>query len=362
MATAAVVHQPEGSRPSAALVFETPKDARRSLLQLGSVLAPLLPQGVSIQAFASSVYFYMLKQPTLAQCTTPSLLESFQKAAQSGLVLGETCHILPFGKTATFVSDWKGLAQKMIASGCVRAVDARVVRNGDRFEYENGLNERLSHVVQGDKNRPITHAYVILKLPRGEKTFLVMAADEIEAIRQTYSRSNKAGPLLDWYAKKTVVRQIAKTIPDPRLIAQMRMLEQVEEIEAEALPPRGAQVAIPAQVDDDDTPVVHGRPGQQFDTDPLREAGDERPVREYRAPRPTAHADGPEAYDEMPDGRADLEARRATLRGQIAEAAQPLAKQVRETIAYQASQEPDVGALGVILEATRAKSARRAEA
>jgi recombination protein RecT len=252
----------------APLSFASPKDARHSLTRLGDVLAPLLPKGVSLDAFTASVYFWMKKTPALAKCSTDSVLEAFQKTAQSGLELGATCYVLPYGGKATFIADYKGIAQKMIASGVVRAVDARVVRAGDRFEYEYGLDEKLVHVVQGDETRAITHAYVVLKLARGEKTFLVMSVGEIDAIRTSKSQSWGKGECPAWYAKKTVVRQIAKTIPDPRLMAALRVVDAVDD-DTDDDDTVAPVVAIPATTEPDDAPMVyHGRPGRMVATEP----------------------------------------------------------------------------------------------
>jgi recombination protein RecT len=266
-------------REAAPLSFASPKEARHSLMRLGDVLAPLLPRGVGLEQFAASVYFQMKRTPQLAECSTDSLLEAIQKAARSGLELGATCYILPFKNRkrgtmeATYVADYKGTSQKMIASGKVRAVDARVVREGDTFEYEYGLDEKLVHLPVGGSTKPITHAYVILKLPHGERTFLVMDAGEIDAIRQSYSRQWKEGPLPAWYAKKVVINQIAKTIPDPRLLAHLHLTESLEAGEDTAALAAGAQIAIPATTDDDDEPqgdvqVYHGRPGRMVATEP----------------------------------------------------------------------------------------------
>lgn len=182
---------------------------------------------------------------------------------------------------------------------------------------------------------------------------------EIDAIRTKHSKQWKDGPCPPWYAMKTVLRQAAKLIPNPRLQAALQVMDVDERVEAAEEIPASIDGRLPAGLlasgDDGDTPV-HGRPGQQFTTDPLREESDGAPVREYQLREPTP---GPDEYDEAPTAKADdLEARRAGVRVQIGDASKPLPKSERETIALVASREPDLGALDIILKNTREKAAR----
>lgn len=206
---------------------------------------PFLPKGVTLDAIGQAVQMMAVKQPDLLNCTPSSLVIGISRGLRAGLELGETWHLLTFKNKelsqqhgrdifeCTGVADYKGLAQLMIASGAVRYVDAQVVREGDEFAFALGLDKTLTHR-PSSKRGPITHAYVVLTLPFGVKDFHVMSIEEIDAIRLSKSRSWKHGACPDWYAKKTVIRQIAKLMPkDKRMLAVMRAVEQDEASEFE---------------------------------------------------------------------------------------------------------------------------------
>ena len=210
-------------------------------------LTPLLPDDLTIEKLQQIVFFESKKNPALLDCSPETIVSAVARALRSGLELGDTAYLIPYGKTCTFVADYKGLAQLMIASRAVRAVEMEAVREKDEFSFELGLNAHLRHrpAAAGGK---ITHAYVILRLPGGMSTFKVMTAEDIEAIRLKHSKQWKSGPLPAWYATKTVLRQIAKTMPKDKRLAQFYAaleLDEKEEFQAPVAEDR------PAHVDDD---------------------------------------------------------------------------------------------------------------
>lgn len=186
-------------------------------------LTPLLPEGVTLEKLEQIMYFEAQKTPALLQCSPASIVQAVQRALRSGLDIGTTCYLIPYGKTCTFVADYKGLGQLMVAARAVRAVEMEAVREGDEFDFALGLDAHLRHVPKWSKDRkarPVIAAYVILRLPNGQSTFKAMSAEEIDAIRQEYSKQHKNGPLPGWYACKTVLKQIAKTMPTDERLAR----------------------------------------------------------------------------------------------------------------------------------------------
>jgi recombination protein RecT len=180
--------------------------------------------------------------------------------------LGVTAHLLPFGTEATPVADYKGLAELMIASGAVKNVETHVVYDGDEFTYQFGLDPKLVHVPASPRKKgaQITYAYCILHLPFARFAFDVMCAADIEEIRQKYSKQWKNGPLPAWYAKKTVVRQVAKLVPrNPRLAKMLSVLEQERDVEFDAVPDAKRIEALR----DEDEITVPREPGDEESTD-----------------------------------------------------------------------------------------------
>lgn len=218
-----------------------------------TTLTPFLDEGVPYERVIAAVQMAVAKTPAIAQCTTVSIITAVGQALRSGLEIGDTAHLVPFGRVLTFIADYKGIAQLLVASGAVRHVELRVVREGDEFSYEYGLDARLRHVPNAQSTAPITHAYAVFRLPFNRSAFDVLSVAEIDAIRQRYSQQWKAGPVPAWYAKKTVLRQAAKTLPkSEKLMRAMRAIEADAEAEfGEADLPTSAPLTT-----DDDTPTA----------------------------------------------------------------------------------------------------------
>lgn len=244
-----------------------------------------LPKDVDLKRVIASVLLAIAndKKRQLGKCTSQSLVLGVARIQQWGLELGTTAHLLPFSNKimvwdetagrevekkvmeATPVADYKGLCELMVASGAVRHVETHVVYQGDQFEYRLGLEPKIDHLPANPraKGAPITFAYCILHLPFSRFAFDVMNAADIDEIRQKYSKQWKDGPLPAWYAKKTVVRQVAKLVPkNPRLAKILAVMEQEREVEFDVIPDAKK---IEALRDEDEIvlPVDESEPGDE---------------------------------------------------------------------------------------------------
>jgi recombination protein RecT len=174
------------------------------------------------------------KNKDLLDCSPASVALALAVVAQWGLDIGLTAHLVPFGKVCTPIVDYKGYIELICQAGA-RKVEAYVVRQGDEFEVERGTNEHLRHVPKSSTGE-ITHAYAIVWLRGGIPQFEVMTAEEIDAIRRSKSKSWKNGPLQSWYARKTVIRQIAKYVPKTARLQSALTTDEQEIPEGEAVP------------------------------------------------------------------------------------------------------------------------------
>lgn len=268
-------------------------DARKTI-------APFLPEGVSLDRVAASLRIALAKDraawkkdgpPPLERCSPMSVFMAVAKIAQWGLEIGETAHLVPFGTDCTPVADYKGLAQLVIASGLVRHVEARCVYANEPFAMSLGTATSIEHrpIWSPTERGEMVGAYAIFDLRGGRSMVKYMGAEEIDAIRQRYSKQWKDGKLPAWYAEKTCVRSGAKLLPkDPRLAKTLAAFEQIEASEIplevpEALRelasgtashtlPDERQRALPSTPRDDayGAPV----PPAQFSDDPAARAED----------------------------------------------------------------------------------------
>jgi recombination protein RecT len=172
----------------------------------------------------SRITLTTLKQnPKLLECSIESLLGAVLQSAQLGLepsLLGQ-CHFIPYKNTVSFQIGYKGLIDLCMRSGTVLSIVAQEVREGDKFHYEYGRNEILTHIPASNKERgnPIYY-YAYAHLKNGAFVFQVMHISEIEKIRNEHSisyRFDQKGSIwskhFEAMALKTVIKRLIKYLP-----------------------------------------------------------------------------------------------------------------------------------------------------
>lgn len=209
-------------------------------------IAPLLSPGISLERVVSTIYQVVADNPELLECTPASLIMAVGKGVKWDLEFGETVHLVPFNvkvskkgqpdkweKRAKALRDYKGDIELVVGSGAARAVDAQCFYENEHFIYHQGTTPYIEHhpIVDVRARGKMLGAYgwaVISQ--RAPLKVSVMAVEEIDKIRQEKSKSHKDGSLPDWYARKTMVHQVTKSIPkNPRLAKVLREFEQEEE-------------------------------------------------------------------------------------------------------------------------------------
>lgn len=292
MATAAVQTQ-DTQRPVTTAdlpaVIRTSKSARAQL-------QAFLPEGVSLERVAASVDLALRKAradhkgtglSALEQCEPASVLLAVAKIQQWGLEIGETAHLVPFGKSCTAIADYKGLAELMVASGAARMVESHCVYEKEGFRLKRGTTTEVEHQpIQDPAQRgKMIGAYAIVHVRGGLPLVEFMAASEIDTIRQEKSKQWKQGPLTEWYARKTVIRRVAKYVPkNPRLAKILGEIDREMPIE---VPAELAATIVTARVAGDEPARVH-QIGAGDGPAPLMEGGyDDIPQ------PPAQHSDDP---------------------------------------------------------------------
>lgn len=210
----------------------------RSKTQIGMAL----PKHMNADRLLRIVMTSVQRTPKLLDCTQESLCGAVIQSAQLGLecdnVIGHA-YLVPYynSKKGTnevqFIPGYKGLIDLARRSGQVSTIYAHVVRDGDMFEYEFGLEATLRHKPAFDgAGKNLTHAYAVCKLKDGGAQFEVMTAKEIEAIRDR-SKSKNNGPWVtdfDEMAKKTVLRRLCKMLPCSVELARAVALDERADI------------------------------------------------------------------------------------------------------------------------------------
>lgn len=251
-------------------------------------IAPYLHHGVSLERVVSTIHQVVAENPELLECTPTSLIMAVSKGVNWDLEFGDTVHLVPFNvkiskkdekperyeKRAQALRDYKGDIELVKASGAARAVDAQCFYENEPFKYEQGTNPYIEHrpIVDERKRGRMLGAYAWARINVHSLKITVMSATEIDAIRQESSKKWKKGPLPEWYACKTVIHRVTKTLPKNRkLVAVLAEFAKEEEDipegefevvapDAGTSTPRASDGAAPgpaaAAVSDDDTPAL----------------------------------------------------------------------------------------------------------
>jgi recombination protein RecT len=151
-----------------------------------------------------------------------SLLGAVMQAAQLGLapdpVLGEAWFV-PFKGIVQFIPGYKGLTKLAWQSGQVAKISARIVREGERFEIEYGLKEKLKHTPGDDPSKPMTHVYATITTHGSrDPLFVCLSRAEVDAIKKR-SPAVRAGVSTPWdtdyeaMALKSAIRRVCKLAP-----------------------------------------------------------------------------------------------------------------------------------------------------
>lgn len=222
--------------------------------QFKAQLAAALPRHVNADRMSRVGLTAVRTVPKLAQCDQISFMSSMMQCAQLGL---EPCtplghaYLIPFWnkKRGCFevqvIIGYQGYIDLAMRSGKVTGIYAEAVRDGDRFEYERGLDQKLVHVPSEAADReeqPITHVYAVARVRDAEPIFKVLSSAQIQK-RRNRSRASNDGPWKTDYEAmclKTAVRALWPWLP--------KSIEMAHADELEGASERG--VPITATLDD----------------------------------------------------------------------------------------------------------------
>jgi len=220
-------------------------------------IAAALPRHIDPRRMIQVALGALRTNPALLECTQTSLLSAVMSASQLGLELdGMTgqAYLVPYGRDVTLQIGYRGLIDLARRSGQISSISARVVRQGDFFEYEYGLHEDIKHIPKASPDAPITHVYASARFKDGGFAFEVLSREDVEAIRRmsktggsASSPWNKFWPAM---AKKTAIRQLAKYLPISVEVARAVTIDEHSE----------AGIVAPSEIVTDDGEVLNAIP------------------------------------------------------------------------------------------------------
>lgn len=218
----------------------TNQSLRQWVAKMSGQIKNALPANITPERMMRIALTALSKDAKLSECTPESFMGALLTSAQLGLEcntpLGQA-YLIPFfnGKKGGFETQfqigYQGLLDLCYRTGQYKKIVARVVYEGDDFDYSYGLDERLIHRPREKSEKPI-YVYALYELKNGASAFEVMSWKAIETHARKYSQSVQKGYTSPWktdpesMAKKTVLKKVLKYAP--------KVVEQAEII-AEAV-------------------------------------------------------------------------------------------------------------------------------
>jgi recombination protein RecT len=233
------------------------------LFQNQKAIAAVLPKTLTPERLTRLAVSVISRQQKLAQCTPATLLGAVLKCAQLGLepdILGEA-YLVPFWNNKAqparmevqFIPGYKGLLKLARNTGEIATILAHEVYEGDTFTYAYGLNPSLEHIpCRKVKERgEIVAFYAAAKLKDGSFQFEVMEREEVDEVRDKFSKAKNEGPWVNNYREmglKTVLRRLCKLLPASTELKRAVALDEY----AEAGLPQGlaSDLGVPAEEED----------------------------------------------------------------------------------------------------------------
>ncbi|MDK2824535.1 MAG: recombination protein RecT [Clostridia bacterium] len=203
-------------------VAEKPKNIYDLINSMKPEIQRALPKHLDADRVARIAITAIRTTPKLQQCNPYSFLGALMQASQLGLEpntpLGQA-YIIPYGNEAQFQIGYKGLLDLAYRSGQFKSIYAHEVYENDEFEYEYGLEQKLTHKPAAKDRGNVIGYYAVFHLQNGGYGFAYMSREDVEKHAQEYSQAVKKGWTSPWktnfdeMAKKTVLKKVLKYAP-----------------------------------------------------------------------------------------------------------------------------------------------------
>lgn len=193
----------------------------------------------AFQRYVATVFSLLAtKSEVLEEASPASIVNAVRVAAGMGLEpLTSDGGIVVYGDVATFMPQWQGYLKRIRNSGKVRDIDVQVVYANDSWErgYSQDGAWFRHGIPDGDRGGyRLFYAYAVM--PTGFVLLEEMTAAEVNQVRDHFARGlNK--PTSPWntsyveMARKTVIRRLAKRLPQEAVQALELADEQAQALE-----------------------------------------------------------------------------------------------------------------------------------
>ena len=252
----------------------------------------------AVKRFTGTLISAVNASPQLKDCEPGSIISAALRGEGAGLIYGQGYYVVPYGRSAGYITSAKGWAQLAIATGLYADIDVVEVREGERKGRDKRTGKPIidMSVYDTDEERDLhptvgVKAYFELKDGYYREEYWTMAEILRHADRyskafslELYNKWQSGAELTKdeaytvqngspWYtstmkmAKKTVLKSLLTSGFAP-LSNEVKSLLDAENESGEAVIPDFGSVAIP------DSDIVEST-GEVIDVEPVEEVADE---------------------------------------------------------------------------------------
>jgi len=184
-------------------------------------IANVLPKHLTADRVVQMAATIIHRNQAIAKCSTQSLIGAVMQASILGFPPVDSlgyCYFEPYGRDVQFQIGYKGFVELARRSGQIKMVYAEVVREGDEFICEFGLEPKLIHKPKLDSSKPFTHVYAVAHFTDGGHNFVILSKSDVERLRLR-SPMQKGAPVGAWatdydaMAKAKALKQLSKYLP-----------------------------------------------------------------------------------------------------------------------------------------------------
>lgn len=196
-------------------------DVQSVLESLKPQIAQALPKHLSADRMIQMATQVIVKNPKVAECSAASLIGAVMQASILGFKpsdsLGQV-YFVPYGKSVQFQIGYKGYIDLARRSGQIKTLYAYPVYQNDHFEYELGLEPKLTHRPAQEDRGEMTFVYAVAHYKDGGYNFVVLSRNEVERLRlrNAFQKSKPSGAWATDYEAMScakAIKQLSKYMP-----------------------------------------------------------------------------------------------------------------------------------------------------
>jgi recombination protein RecT len=210
---------------------EEVKTLQQEIAKMAKQFEAALPKAITPERMMRIVLTAIRKQPELALCPPESFFGAVLTALQLGLEINTPqgqCYIICYKREISFQMGYQGILELAYRSRQYKRIDAEVVYEGDKFDFEYGLKAFLKHKPCGKREKPL-YVYAFYELVNGGMNFKVWTWESVIKHAQSYSKSYNASSspwtaknpeTVESMGKKTLIISVLKYAPKSVEIAR----------------------------------------------------------------------------------------------------------------------------------------------